>query len=88
MKRLLAAAFPIAALMFGASSAQAFGGPGSVSCAAGSVDGSAPTTPMCFGTMFPQLAPFSYSDQAAADLAATMQNQHVDPAGADTRNHR
>jgi hypothetical protein len=83
MKRLLAAAIPIAALMFGASSAQAFGGRGSASCAAGSVDGSAPTTPMCFGTMFRQLPPFRYSDQAAADLAATMQNRKADPAGAD-----
>ena len=87
MKRLLAAAIPIAALMFGASSAQAFGGGGSASCAAGSVDGPPPTTAMCFGTMFPQLPPFQYSDRAAADLAATMQNRKADPAGADRGTH-
>ena len=88
MKRLLAAAIPIAALMFGASSAQAFGGGGSASCAAGSVDGAAPTTPMCFGTMFPQLPPFHYSDRAAADLAATMQNPNVGSGGRRSRNQR
>jgi hypothetical protein len=31
--------------------------------------------------MFPLLSPFHYSDQAAADLAATMQNPTPDPAG-------
>jgi hypothetical protein len=38
---------------------------------------------MCFGTMFSQLSPFHYSDQAAADLAATMQNPTPDPTGTD-----
>lgn len=38
---------------------------------------------MCFGTMFPRLAPFHYSDQAAADLAATMKNTAPDPVGTD-----
>jgi hypothetical protein len=33
--------------------------------------------------MFPRLSPFHYSDQAAADLAATMQNPTPDPAGTD-----
>lgn len=36
---------------------------------------------MCFGRMFPQLSPFHYSDQAAADLAATMENQAPDAPG-------
>lgn len=53
------------------------------SCAGGSVDGPAPQTAMCFGTMFPQLSPFHYSDQAAADLAATMENPTPDPPGTD-----
>jgi hypothetical protein len=38
---------------------------------------------MCFGTMFPKLLPFHYSDQAAADLAATMENKTPDPVGVD-----
>ncbi|HXW79238.1 MAG TPA: peroxidase family protein, partial [Acidimicrobiales bacterium] len=42
-----------------------------------------PPTPMCFGSMFPQLAAFHYSDQAAADLAATMENPTPDPPGTD-----
>jgi hypothetical protein len=33
--------------------------------------------------MFPALRPFTYSDQAAADLAASMLNPHPDPAGVD-----
>jgi hypothetical protein len=53
------------------------------SCAAGSVDGGAPRTAMCFGTMFPHLAPFHYSDRAAAELAATMENTSADPIGVD-----
>jgi hypothetical protein len=53
------------------------------SCAGGSVDGPAPSTPMCFGTMFPRLPSFQYSDQAAADLAAAMENQTPDPPGTD-----
>jgi hypothetical protein len=36
---------------------------------------------MCFGKMFPQLAQFRYSDQATADLAATMENAAPDPPG-------
>src|ERR1035441_1569037 len=78
MKRLLAAAIPVAALMMcGAGSASG------ASCAGPSVDGSAPATPMCFGTMFPDLSAFHFSDQAAADLVATMQNPTPDPAGTD-----
>ncbi len=38
---------------------------------------------MCFGTMFRSLPAFHYSDQAAADLAATMQDPAPDPAGTD-----
>jgi hypothetical protein len=38
---------------------------------------------MCFGSMFPGLRPFAYSDQAAADLAASMLNPSPDPAGVD-----
>jgi hypothetical protein len=38
---------------------------------------------MCFGKMFPHLAPFHYSDREAADLAATMRNSSPDPAGVD-----
>ena len=41
------------------------------------------TGPMCFGTMFPNLPAFHYSSQAAADLAATMENPTPDPAGTD-----
>jgi hypothetical protein len=39
------------------------------------------TSAMCFGTMFPSLPAFHYSAQAAADLAATMQNPTPDPPG-------
>jgi hypothetical protein len=42
-----------------------------------------PAPPMCFGTMFPNLPAFHYSEQAAADLAATMENPTPDPAGTD-----
>jgi hypothetical protein len=38
---------------------------------------------MCFGTMFPRLPPFRYSDRAAADLAAAMKNPTPDPPGTD-----
>ena len=55
----------------------------SPSCVSGSVDGPAPSTAMCYGTMFPLLSPFHYSDQAAADLAAKMQDPTPDPAGID-----
>jgi len=68
-----------ALLLLGASQASA----ASPACAAGSVDGPAPSTPMCFGTMFPNLPAFHYSDQAAADLAATMENPTPDPPGTD-----
>jgi hypothetical protein len=74
------AALAIAAFLL-SGSGQAF--PASPLCAGGSVDGPAPATPMCFGTMFPRLSPFHYSDQAAADLAATMENPTPDPAGTD-----
>src|SRR5689334_7676173 len=60
---------------------QAFAANGS--CARGSVDGPAPNPAMCFGTMFPQLPAVHYSDQAAADLAATMQNSTPDSPGTD-----
>jgi hypothetical protein len=52
-------------------------------CAGGSVDGPASSTPMCFGTMFPNLPAFRFSDQAAADLVATMQAPTTDPPGVD-----
>ena len=64
----------------------AFGGRASASsssCTGGSVDGPAPRTPLCYGTMFPRLSPFHYSDRAAADLASTMENPHPDPTGID-----
>jgi hypothetical protein len=51
------------------------------SCASGSVDGPAPATAMCYGTMFPNLPAFHYSDQASADLAAKMLNTTPDPPG-------
>ncbi len=53
------------------------------SCTSGSVDGPAPPTRMCFGSMFPGLPRFAYSDQAAADLAAAMQNTMPDQPGTD-----
>jgi hypothetical protein len=72
------------ALMVGGSAiARAGTGPGQSSCASGSVDGAAPQIPMCFGTMFPRLRPFHYTEQAAADLAAAMQNPTPDPPGTD-----
>jgi hypothetical protein len=57
--------------------------PHPASCAGGSVTARAPRTPICFGTMFPRLTPFHYSDRAAADLAATMKNTRPDPPGTD-----
>ena len=45
------------------------------------MDGPPPQTPMCFGTMFPNLSAFHYSDQAASDLADTMENQNPDAPG-------
>jgi hypothetical protein len=47
------------------------------------VDGHVPQARMCFGTMFPGLSPFHYSDQAAADLASTMENTTPDLPGID-----
>lgn len=38
---------------------------------------------MCFGSMFPQLPAFHFSDRAAADLVATLQDPAPDPAGVD-----
>lgn len=67
--------FAAAVLLLSAAQASA------ASCTGGSVDGPAPRTAMCFGTMFPSLSPFHYSDQAAADLAATMQNPTPDAPG-------
>ena len=71
-----AVACAAAVLLLGVGSASA------ASCAAGSVDGPAPATAMCFGTMFPQLSrTFTYSNQAAADLAAAMNNPAPDAPG-------
>lgn len=78
-KKMVAAAIPLTATFLLLSASEAVAAP----CARGSVDGPAPRTAMCFGTMFPGLSPFHYSDQAAADLAATMQNPSPDPAGTD-----
>jgi hypothetical protein len=76
-----AAATAAAAIVCLLSAGQA--SPRSAACAAGSVDGAAPRAAMCFGKMFPRLAPFHYSDRAAADLAATMENGSPDPSGTD-----
>jgi hypothetical protein len=77
----LGAAALAAAAVAMSSAAQASSRP--ASCPGGSVDGAASTQRMCFGTMFPRLRPFHYSDQAAADLAATMENPVPDPPGVD-----
>ncbi|HJS96788.1 MAG TPA: hypothetical protein VJ741_21140 [Solirubrobacteraceae bacterium] len=77
-KAVTAATLLVAALLL-LSARQA----SAASCTSGSVDGPAPRTAMCFGTMFPTLPAFHYSDQAAADLAATMANQTPDPPGTD-----
>jgi hypothetical protein len=77
--RIVAAATSFAAAFLLVSASQAF----AASCAGGSVDGPKPPSPMCFGTMFPHLPPLHYSDQAAADLAATMENPKPDPPGTD-----
>jgi Animal haem peroxidase len=42
---------------------------------------------MCFGSMFPKLPRFRFSDQDAADLVATMEDQHTDPPGVDQGTH-
>jgi len=78
-KKMLFAATVLASVFLAMSASHA----AAASCASGSVDGPAPRTAMCFGTMFPRLAPFHYSDQAAADLAATMENPAPDPPGTD-----
>src|ERR1700735_3195700 len=58
--------------------------PPASTCMAGSVDSTSnPGSTMCFGSMFPKLAPFRFSDQDAADLVATMEDQHTDPPGVD-----
>lgn len=80
---IVAAASIGATALLAPSAGQASTGSTTPSCTSGSVDGPAPGTPMCFGTMFPQLSPFHYSDQAAADLAAAMQNPAPDPPGTD-----
>ncbi len=81
VKTIVAAATSFAAAFVLLSASQAFA---ASPCASGSVDGPAPQTAMCSGTMFPQLSrTFTYSDQAAADLAATMQNPAPDPTGTD-----
>jgi hypothetical protein len=78
---IVVTAFAAAAfLLLGSSQALAAPSP---SCRGGSVDGPAPRTAMCFGTMFPHLSPFHYSDQAAADLADTMENPAPDAPGTD-----
>jgi hypothetical protein len=77
--KMVVAASSVAATLCLVGAGQAF--PGSQSCGSGSVDGPAPQTATCFGTMFPNLPPFHYSDRAAADLAATMENPAPDPAG-------
>jgi hypothetical protein len=76
-------------LLLGAGQASA------ATCAGGNVDGqneaasgptasdAQPATPMCFGKMFPNLKPFTYSDQASADLANAMENPTPDAPGTD-----
>jgi hypothetical protein len=80
-KKVLAAALLAAAMLMAGGASPAFGR----SCSGGSVDGAVPTaaTPMCFGSMFPRLPAFHFSDQAAADLVATMEDPAPDPAGVD-----
>jgi hypothetical protein len=79
----MVAAAPVlaAAAFFLSSAGQA--SPASAHCVSGNVDGLAPRSAMCYGTMFPRLSPFRYSDQAAADLAAAMKNPTPDPPGTD-----
>jgi hypothetical protein len=75
--KLVTATTAVAAAFLLLNAGQAF----AASCTGGSVDGPAPQSAMCFGTMFPTLPAFHYSDQAAADLAAKMQNPTPDPVG-------
>jgi hypothetical protein len=77
MLRTMAATAAAALLLLSAGQASA------ATCAGRSVDGPAPRRAMCFGTMFPALPAFRYSDRAAADLAATMDDPTPDPAGTD-----
>lgn len=81
--KMVVAATLVAAASFSVSASQAFPGSGFPSCARGSVDGPAAQSQTCFGTMFPNLPAFHYSDRASADLAATMDNPAPDPAGTD-----
>lgn len=83
MRRVVAIAVPVLAAASVCLLSVGAAAPSASPCAGGSVDGSSPTAPMCFGTMFPRLPAFRYSDQAAADLAATMKNPHPDPPGRD-----
>ncbi len=83
VKKMVAAGISSAVACLFLSAGQGLASSNAPSCAAGSVDGPAPQTAMCFGTMFPQLSPFHYSDQAAADLAATMENRTPDRPGTD-----
>jgi hypothetical protein len=76
-KKIVVAATSFAAALWLLGAGQA----SAASCAGGSVDGPAPRTAMCFGTMFPNLPAFHYTDQAAADLAATMENPTPDSPG-------
>jgi hypothetical protein len=78
-KTMVAVVTSAAAIFLSLNAGQAL----AASCASGSVDGPAPPGAMCFGTMFPKLPAFHYSDQASADLAATMENPTPDPAGTD-----
>ena len=79
VKTMVAAAASFAAVFLLLSAGQAV----AATCTSGSVDGPAPRTAMCFGSMFPNLPAFHYSQQAAADLAGTMLNPAPDPAGTD-----
>jgi hypothetical protein len=83
IRSMVATATLFVAMLSLLSSSQAVAASRSPSCARRSVDGAAPKVPMCFGKMFPRLPPFHFSDQAAADLAATMKNSHPDPPGTD-----
>jgi hypothetical protein len=85
-KRILEVAVAVALFAAGLSPpsvSQTLAGSNSPSCTAGSVDGPAPRPAMCFGRMFSRLRAFRYSDQAATDLAATMENPTPDRTGRD-----
>jgi len=88
----VATSFAAALVLLSALSA---GAASAATCAGGNVDGqnemgSGPTAPnalpqhqQCFGTMFPNLPAFHYSEQASADLANAMENPTPDPPGTD-----